>query len=113
MYKTYVNCAVNSAAFRHISTTFSYIQTQENTVFDMLKTLYKSKRGAIRVLRPSPKAHNRLENKALTESEYSDFVKYLAIYLQNHPELAQLIEAWPTLENAQREQILAVIENTD
>ena len=61
----------------------------------------------------APKANDEklqpLTHTAITESEQSVLASCLALSVQDHPDLARLIEAWPSLPDDIKAQITNLI----
>jgi len=62
------------------------------------------------ILSPQPNEDYPVKNKGDTKNGKIDCVFYLCFFLQKYPELAQVIEAWPGLDEAVRTQIMDLLK---
>ena len=73
-----------------------------------------SARSSARIERRFPKpstiSPNTLENKALTETGQCDLARNLALLVQKHPDLEQILSAWPGLPEHIKTAIMALVQ---
>ncbi|MCK4628646.1 MAG: hypothetical protein KAT56_06555 [Sedimentisphaerales bacterium] len=63
--------------------------------------------------KPLPDIHKLLKNKGITEKDKIDLAENLALLLQEYPDLACLIKAWPSLPGNIRQDIMGLIKTYD
>ena len=58
---------------------------------------------------PLAESANPLQKQPLTQSECDDLARFLASLLQEHPELGEIVKAWPGVDAQVRAGVLALI----
>jgi len=59
--------------------------------------------------KPESKTPKSFENQSLTKTPEIDLASHLAQIIQQHPELAKVIDTWPTLSEEQKRIILKIL----
>jgi len=59
--------------------------------------------------KPENRSSNSFTAKELTKNEKSDLASYLASIVEKHPELVELIKAWPSLSSEERRIIFKIV----
>ena len=63
----------------------------------------------LRTMNPLTDSPKSLQNQLLTKTEPNDLACYLALLLQEYPEISQIVKVWPELPEAIRTGILAMV----